>query len=188
MSRFGLVMVLVVSGVSVCCETPELRIGYLEELGGVERLGRDRANPLTGVAFWDGHHVSGPPAIEVNLRTQQARFFKGDVLVGVSPVSSGTEARRTPAGSYRILEKDIDHVSTLYGAIVEVATGRVVNDDATPKTPVPPGCRYEPSPMYHFMRLTWDGVGMHEGFLPGYPASHGCIRMDKDMVRHFYEG
>jgi lipoprotein-anchoring transpeptidase ErfK/SrfK len=96
------------------------------------------------------------------------------------------ENRRTPAGEYKILEKDIDHVSSSYGT-VEDGAGNVVNIDATPKSPVPPGCRYVPAPMHYFMRITWDGVGMHQGFLPGYPASHGCIRMDRNVVPKFYE-
>jgi lipoprotein-anchoring transpeptidase ErfK/SrfK len=69
---------------------------------------------------------------------------------------------------------------------VEDARGRVVNINATPRSRVPAGGRYVPAPMPYWMRLTSSGIGMHQGFLPGYAASHGCIRMDKKVVRHFY--
>lgn len=159
---------------------------YLIELGGYNNPRKDPLQSIRGVAYWDGDAASGSPSIVVDLRKQEARFFKGDTLVGISPISSGTEGRDTPAGQYKILQKKEDHHSTSYGRIVNVATGETVNGDATPKSPVPPGCKYEAAPMPYFMRLTWDGVGMHEGFLPGYPASHGCIRMDGDMVRKFF--
>jgi lipoprotein-anchoring transpeptidase ErfK/SrfK len=51
---------------------------------------------------------------------------------------------------------------------------------------VPKGCKYEGADMKNFMRITPDGVGMHAGFLPGYPASHGCIRMPAHMSEHFF--
>ncbi len=168
-----------------CTTTRKSNVEYLGAVGG-GRLDQKTTNALIGPAYWDGDHVTGSPRVEVDLRKQQARFYKGVTLVGVSPISSGTEGRNTPAGNYTILEKDADHFSSSYGIVVDKRTGRTVNDDATPRSPVPPGCVYEPAPMPHFMRLTWDGVGMHEGFLPGYPASHGCIRMDKDMARIFF--
>lgn len=174
------------SGLSAC-GTPR-EVAYLEELGGNYRggVGKYQRGAVQGTAHWDGGHVQGSPFVIVDLARQEALFYKGDTLVGMSPISSGTEGRDTPAGDYKILEMDEDHTSSLYGAIIETGTERVVNNDATPKTPVPPGCKYEPSPMFHFMRLTWTGVGMHEGYLPGYPASHGCIRMDKEMAKVFY--
>ncbi len=137
--------------------------------------------------YWDGGDYDGPVQIVVDLQKQGAFFYKGDHLVGTSPISSGKEGRNTRGGNFKIMEKDEDHTSSAYGSVVEIGTGRTINHDATPSSPVPPGCRYEPSPMYFFMRLTSDGVGMHQGFLPGYPASHGCIRMDAEMAKKFYQ-
>jgi lipoprotein-anchoring transpeptidase ErfK/SrfK len=123
--------------------------------------------------------------MEVDLKRQVATFYRGRNKVGVAAISSGDERHRTPDGTYRILEKVKDKYSTRYGH-VEDARGRVVNRDATPRSRVPPGGRYVPAPMPYWMRLTWTGIGMHQGFLPGYAASHGCIRMDKKVVRQFY--
>lgn len=170
---------------AAACGTTGSKLVYLEELGGPgPALEASTRKPL-GTAFWDGDHVQGEPFIVVDLTKQEALFYKGDTLVGMTPISSGQEGRGTPAGDYKILQKNEDHYSSSYGIVVDAA-GRTVNADATPRSPVPPGGRYEPAPMPYFMRLTWDGVGMHEGFLPGYPASHGCIRMDGDIVKKFF--
>jgi lipoprotein-anchoring transpeptidase ErfK/SrfK len=137
------------------------------------------------MSYWDDDGSPGKPWILVDLDRQAADFYRGKNLIGTAAISSGTEGRRTRPGNYTILEKKLDKHSTSYGHI-EDASGRVVNNDATPKTPVPPGCRYVPAPMPYWMRLTNDGIGMHQGFLPGYPASHGCIRMDKAVVAKFF--
>ena len=71
--------------------------------------------------------------------------------------------------------------------IRDVATGQVVNDDADSRVDKPgPGQVYEGSPMPNFLRFD-GGVGMHTGFLPGYPASHGCVRMPNHMAEKFFE-
>lgn len=137
------------------------------------------------VSFWDDDGSAGPAHGVVDLKRQVAEFWRGDKLIGVAAISSGTEGRNTPEGEYKIIEKIVDKYSNLYGWI-EDAEGNVVNDDAGPKTPLPPGCVYKPAPMRYWMRLTNGGIGMHEGYLPGYPASHGCIRMDRNMVQKFY--
>lgn len=159
---------------------------YLAGLGAAP----PQAPQVLGVAehtsYWDDDGSSGPSYMVVDLRRQVAEFYRGGHVIGVAAISSGVENRRTPAGDYKILEKDIDHVSSKYGT-VEDSAGNTVNIDATPGSHVPPGCRYVPAPMHYFMRLTYDGVGMHQGFLPGYPASHGCIRMDRNVVPKFFE-
>ena len=139
----------------------------------------------TNISYWDDDGSRGTPWMQVDLSRQVATFFRGDNPIGVAAISSGTEERATPAGEYRILEKLEEKYSTKYGH-VEDSSGRVVNDDATPSSPVPPGGRYVPAPMPFWMRLTNTGVGMHQGFLPGYAASHGCIRMDKNVVQKFF--
>ncbi len=143
---------------------------------------------VDSVSYWDGSAASGPPSIRINLRDQKARFYKGDTLVGVSQISSGRESHPTPAGQYTILQKNADHVSNLYG-VWKTADGTVINDDVDiRKQPTPPpGARFEGAPMPNFMRLTNTGVGMHAGYLPGFPASHGCIRMPEFMSQHFFD-
>lgn len=159
---------------------------YLAGLGGSVPQHPQQLGVAEQVSYWDDDGSSGPTRIVVDLRRQVAEFYRNNHVIGVAAISSGTEGRKTPAGEYKILERDIDHYSSSYGHI-EDASGKVVNDDATPRSPVPPGCKYVPAPMYFFMRLTWDGIGMHQGYLPGYPASHGCIRMDRNIVPKFYE-
>ena len=137
-------------------------------------------------SFWSGGG-RGSPRIEIRLAEQRAYFFKGGDLAGVSSISSGKEGYDTPAGSYRIIQKDKDHRSSLYGRIVDASTGQVLIEDAdTKRDRVPKGARFEGAPMPNFMRIV-GGVGMHAGYLPGVPASHGCIRMPPYMSEHFFE-
>jgi hypothetical protein len=91
----------------------------------------------------------GPVSIIISLQTQMAYAYRNGVRIGVSTVSTGKPGYETPTGLFVILQKDIDHKSNLY-------------DDA---------------PMPFMQRLTWDGIAMHAGNIPGYPASHGCIRL-----------
>lgn len=142
--------------------------------------------PPDTVSFWDGGAGNGPARIHLKLGEQVADFYRGDVLVGRSRVSSGDENHGTPTGRLSVLEKDLNHKSSRYGDFVDGA-GNVVQSNVDVKKDRPPaGTRFAGSPMTHFMRLTYDGVGMHTGFLPGYPASHGCIRMPDHMAATFF--
>ncbi|MEO8439611.1 MAG: L,D-transpeptidase family protein [Spartobacteria bacterium] len=124
--------------------------------------------------------------VRVSLSKQRAYLMLGDEVVIDSPISSGKRARPTPQGSFRILEKDNDHRSNIYGDFVD-SSGRVVRRGVSSKIDsAPSGTHFVGSPMTWFMRLTDDGVGMHIGFLPGYPASHGCIRMPGAAAEMFY--
>jgi lipoprotein-anchoring transpeptidase ErfK/SrfK len=138
------------------------------------------------VSYWDGDHASGSPRIRIRLGEQKAYFYKGDQLVGVSVLSTGREGYGTPSGSYRIQQKDRDHVSSRYGDYVDAKTGEIIRKDVDRlKDKMPPGAKYDGAKMPFFMRVS-GGVGMHEGFLPGYPASHGCIRMPGFMAEAFF--
>jgi hypothetical protein len=77
-----------------------------------------RAN-FDNVSYWDGDGVSGSPSIRISLGEQRAYFYKGDQLVGVSIISTGREGFNTPTGSWRLQQKDRDHVSSLYGDYVD---------------------------------------------------------------------
>lgn len=139
------------------------------------------------VSYWDGDGAQGSPLIKINRAQQRAFFYKGGVLVGVSRISSGTEDHGTPAGRYKITEKDEDHVSSAYGVFKDRATGMTTNDnvDIRKDKPKPSEIFYN-APMPNFMRFT-GGIGMHTGYLPGYAASHGCIRMPHHMSTKFFE-
>lgn len=138
------------------------------------------------VSHWDGDDAKGPPKIRIRLSEQKAYFFKGDQLVGVSILSTGREGFGTPYGTFKVIQKDRDHVSSRYGDYVDKSTGELIRKDVDRlKDPMPAGAKYDGAKMPFFMRVK-GGVGMHEGFLPGYPASHGCIRMPGFMAEAFF--
>lgn len=122
--------------------------------------------------------------------SQQRAFLKirgtNDVYID-TPISSGSARHQTPAGTYTVLQKNPDHRSSIYGDFVD-SKGRVVRSGISTKThSAPAGTRYVGAPMKWFCRLTWTGIGMHVGILPGYPASHGCIRLPADIAPLIYQ-
>jgi lipoprotein-anchoring transpeptidase ErfK/SrfK len=137
------------------------------------------------VSHWDGEGMSGSPSVVIDLSDQKAYFYKGGRLAGVSALSTGDAKHRTPSGTFKIIEKDKWHKSNLYGDYVDGAGNVVMKDIDVTKDPKPPGTRFDGSKMTHFMRFT-GGIGMHEGFLPGYPASHGCVRMPGHMAETYF--
>ena len=136
-------------------------------------------------SYWIGDDVTGAPSIRIVLSEQRAYFYKDDKLVGDSTISSGKKGFETPPGNYVVIQKDKDHVSNVYGDYV-AADGSVVqkNVDAT-KDPLPAGAKFQGAKMPFFLRFT-GGYGMHAGYLPGYAASHGCVRMPEEMADHFF--
>ena len=137
-------------------------------------------------SFWKGDGVAGAPKIVVNLGEQQITYFKGGQIVGASPISSGREGYNTRTGHFSVTEKDIDHRSSLYGSWID-SDGNVIDDDVAVRTdPRPPGARFLGASMSFFMRIN-GAIGMHEGYLPGYAASHGCIRLPRHMAEIFYK-
>lgn len=125
--------------------------------------------------------------IIVSLPRQRAYLMTGDQIVIDSPISSGKKGHSSPSGSFKVLEKDPNHHSSLYGDFVD-GKGRVVRAGVSMRIDsAPSGTRFQGAAMKWFMRLTGDGVGMHVGILPGYPASHGCVRMPSDGAKLFYD-
>ena len=153
---------------------------YIPSSGGGEAPPADDS-----ISYWDGDGVPGPPSVIIYLKEQRAYFYKADQLVGVSQVSAGREGHNTPIGNYKIIQKDPDHASNLYGDYVDASGNIVQKDVELGKDPKPPGAVFKGAPMPFFMRIT-GGVGMHKGYLPGYPASHGCIRMPGKMAESFF--
>lgn len=136
-------------------------------------------------SFWIGDQVAGSPRIVIDLSAQRARYYKGGKLVGVSPIASGREGHATPTGSFKITEKDVYHRSSIYGAYVDGSGNVTVEDVDVRIDSRPEGSRFVGAKMHYFMRVV-GAVGMHEGYLPGYPASHGCIRLPTKMASIFY--
>ena len=95
----------------------------------------------------------------VSIKTQQVTFYDADGWILRAPVSTGTTGRETPAGVFAVIEKDKDHHSSLY-------------DDAW---------------MPNMQRITWNGIALHGGPLPGYAASHGCVRMPYGFAEKLFD-
>ncbi|MFK5921568.1 MAG: L,D-transpeptidase family protein [Verrucomicrobiota bacterium] len=153
-------------------------------LGPSERLTSSAMKQDT-VSYWDDNGVQGEPSIVLNLTEQRAYFYKGRHLVGVSKVSSGTEGLETPTGTFKVTQKDIDHQSNLFGDYVYPDGTIAKRDIAVGKDPKPPGTVFDGADMHYFMRFV-NGIGLHVGYLPGYAASHGCVRMPAPMAKKFY--
>ncbi|MEO8439202.1 MAG: L,D-transpeptidase [Spartobacteria bacterium] len=119
-------------------------------------------------------------SIEIDLRDQAAYLIRNGRAVLSTPISSGRYGHLTEPGSFKVVEKERDHFSTLYGRIEDVR-GNTIAADADSDMPVPKGGRFVPAPMRYFIRFN-NAIGMHAGYLPGYPASHGCIRLPEEKA------
>jgi hypothetical protein len=125
-----------------------------------------------------------PFRVEIDLSQQTAYLIRGRRVVMQSPISSGRYGHLTETGSFKVIEKERSHSSSIYGKIVD-SYGRTVIADADVDMHVPRGCKFVPAPMPYFMRFHGSD-GMHAGYLPGYPASHGCVRMPDELAVAFY--
>jgi lipoprotein-anchoring transpeptidase ErfK/SrfK len=105
-----------------------------------------------------GQMPKGPLQIVVSIGNQKVTLFSNGVRVAQGPISTGVPGHPTPTGVFSIIEKDRYHHSNLYSN----------------------------APMPYMQRITWSGVALHEGVLPGYPASHGCIRMSHDFAQKLW--
>ncbi|HEY4256900.1 MAG TPA: L,D-transpeptidase family protein [Candidatus Udaeobacter sp.] len=160
--------------------------GNTQYLGGGVYGGAPAGPPRDTVSYWDGDSANGSPSVKISLGEQRAYFYKAGVLVGVSQLSTGREGLNTPLGNFKIIQKDKDHASSLFGDYVDSAGNVVVPNVDIKKDPKPPpGAHFRGTPMPYFMRIV-SGTGMHAGYLPGYPASHGCIRMPEFMAENFF--
>ena len=136
--------------------------------------------------YWEGDDVPGRPKIVVHLSEQKAYFYKGKHLVGEATVSTGKPGFSTPPGRYHVVSKDRDHVSSEFGDYVD-ESGNVVNSNIdVRKDSKPRGAHFDGARMPYCMHFN-RGYAMHEGYVPPFAASHGCIRLPKGMARHFYE-
>ncbi len=136
--------------------------------------------------LWIDDNIPGSPSVKIVLSEQRVYFYKGGKLAGMSPISTGNEGHATTLGHFQITEMDPEHESTLYGNYVDANDKIIQADVDTSKDPKPSGATYKGATMAHFMRFNV-GTGMHEGFMPGYPDSHGCIRMPGWFAAALYD-
>jgi hypothetical protein len=113
---------------------------------------REKSDPKKEMGF--GEMPKGPLQLVVSINTQKVTLFSNGVRVAQGPVSTGVPGHPTPMGVFSVIEKDRYHHSNIYSG----------------------------APMPYMQRITWSGVALHEGVLPGHPASHGCIRMSHDFA------
>ena len=122
-------------------------------------VGQAVANMKPGDYLWAPNVApAGPVVIVVSIAQQRAFAYRNGIPIGISTVSTGKKGHETPTGVFTLLQKNVDHKSNLY-------------DNA---------------PMPYMQRLTWDGIAMHAGNLPGYPASHGCVRLPMGFAKLLY--
>ncbi len=112
-----------------------------------------------GQFIWLDDVPSGTLTATINLSKQQMYVYRGSTLIGISTVSTGRNKRRTPRGSFTVLEKQRYHRSKKYNNAL----------------------------MPYMQRLTSKGIAIHAGRLPGYPASHGCIRLPSQFARFVFQ-
>lgn len=128
---------------------------------------------------------SGRASIVVSLRAQEAYLYRAGERTASSRISSGREGYRTPVGRFHVIRKDEDHRSSVYGDYVD-DSGRVVKANVDIRRGSKPShSHFVGSPMPYFLEFS-PGYGLHQGYLPGVPASHGCIRMPYWKARQFY--
>ena len=128
---------------------------------------------------------SGGYSVEIDLQDQMAYLIRNGRAVLTTPISSGRAGHYTTSGEFKIMEKELNHRSSMYGKIVN-ARGATLVADADSDMPLPPGGRFVAAPMRYFMRFH-GAEGMHAGYLPGYAASHGCVRMPEENAIAFFE-
>jgi hypothetical protein len=149
-----------------------------------------KANQPPPLFHWDGAlAVNGPTSIRIELSEQKAYIYRGGQEAAWTYIASGRGRHATPAGKYRVMEKIQDKHSNRYGVIVD-ASGDVIDGDATAgKEAIPAGGKFVGAPMPYWMRLTGYGIGMHAGHIPnpGHPASHGCLRLPRDLAAKLFE-
>ncbi|HWX15875.1 MAG TPA: L,D-transpeptidase family protein [Chthoniobacterales bacterium] len=149
-------------------------------------------NPLTAVfspstphGYWNEDGVSGSPKIVVHLSEQRAYFYKGKHLIGESTISTGKPGFSTPPGHYHILQKEKDHVSSEFGDYIDDEGNVVKSNIDVRKDSKPRGTHFDGARMPYCMHFN-GGYAMHQGYVPPYAASHGCIRLPKGMAEHFF--
>jgi hypothetical protein len=187
-SRFSLA---VLSALLLCqCELPRLPLwASRSEVVRRPLLVMPPFASQSPMYVWHGGGTQGPLSVNIDLSEQKAYLFKNGQNVGWTYVATGRSGFATPTGTFRIMEKIVDKRSNRYGMVFD-RHGNVVNSNATAGVSrIPPGGRFVGAQMPYWMRITGYGVGLHAGPIPnpGSPASHGCIRLPRDMAQTIYQ-
>ncbi|KAF1712057.1 hypothetical protein CSC70_00550 [Pseudoxanthomonas kalamensis DSM 18571] len=152
------------------CHTSRLALSLLMLVLTGTAFAQDAASPVPvdtpdplalkpGEFLWHPEIApQGPIVLVVSLDEQLAYVYRNGMVIGVSTISSGKKGKETPTGVFTILQKNKDHRSNLYDS----------------------------APMPYMQRLTWDGIALHAGNLPGYPASHGCVRLPMAFAQELF--
>ena len=120
----------------------------------------DAATLKPGQYLWHPEVAAvGAINIVVDLDRQVAFVYRGDALIGITTISTGRDGHETPLGTFPVLQKEVKHRSNLYNA----------------------------APMPYMQRLTWDGVALHAGGVPGYRSSHGCVHLPDAFAKTLYD-
>ncbi len=113
-----------------------------------------------GEFLWMGDAVTtGPVVMVVSITEQRAYLYRNGILIGATTISTGRPGHQTPTGVFTVLQKQKEHRSTIYDG----------------------------APMPYMERLTWGGVALHAGGLPGYPESHGCIHLPSEFAQRLFD-
>ena len=144
--------------------------------------------PEGDFSYWDDPGGEGRIRVKIDLSDQAAYIYRGQQEIGRARVATGLYTHPTPRGSFKIIEKEPEKRSTLYGEILDKNDMVVKRDGDSRYDTIPPGGRFIGARMPYWMRLTSTGIGMHVGPIPtpGLPASHGCIRMRKKVAVPLY--
>lgn len=164
----------------------------LESRAGAEAATREHAR-FRGQTGWRSRTYRNPQLLEradsdnvsmlISLPDQRGYLLVNDLVALDFPVATGKRSHPTPAGEYTILQMEREYASNLYGTIYD-ADGEVYKTDADiRRSEVPEGGRFAGADMPYWMRLTNTGIGMHVGYVPGRPASHGCIRLRRQAAQ-----
>ena len=135
---------------------------------------------------WNETGAKGPARVVIDVSKQRAYFYRGPAVIGETRCSTGKKGFATVCGNYQVTQKDKNHVSNLYGSFVNKGGGIVRRDVDMSKMKVPEGCMFQGAKMPFYMRFN-AGYGLHAGYVPDYPASHGCVRLPKVMAEHLFQ-
>jgi lipoprotein-anchoring transpeptidase ErfK/SrfK len=136
--------------------------------------------------WWNSEGASGNARIIVHIGEQKAYFYRGKTLVGETTVSTGKPGFSTPPGRYSVLSKSPDHVSSIFGDYVDDGGNVVRSNIDSRKDRRPKGTHFDGARMPYAMFFR-GGYAMHQGYVPPFAASHGCIRLPGQMAVRFFK-
>ncbi len=125
-------------------------------------------------------------SVEIDLTNQEIYLMDGHRVILQSPICSGRAGHETPTGHFKVTQKDLNHASSVYGFFGNPATKQIMVPDADIYMKVPRGLEFVNAPMRYYTQFA-PAIGLHAGFLPGTPSSHGCVRLPEQYAVAFFE-